>query len=368
MRLAFAIFVALHALIHLLGFLKAFELARALPLTIPISRAMGLMWLAAAALYFAAAVSLLASTRSFWFLVLFGALVSQVAIVASWSDARYGTAANVIALLAALYGAFTWGPFGLRAEYERRTADRLADLPDSTLVTDDELMPLPAPVQRYLRYVGVVGHPHPRAFRVRFTGRIRSGPDAPWMPLKGEQHNFIDPPTRLFWMQATMHGLPVEGLHSYDENGARMRVKLLSFVPVVDVAGAPFTRTETVTLLNDMCVMAPATLLNPAIRWRQLDSRSVEATYTNGPHTIRAVLLFNETGALVNFWSDDRPSLAPDGVTFVAQRWSTPLGPYRARGAFTLASRGEARYASPTGEYTYIEFDGLDVTYDPSSP
>jgi hypothetical protein len=76
------------------------------------------------------------------------------------------------------------------------------------------------------------------------------------------------------------------------------------------------------------------------------------------------VLVFDESGALVNFCSDDRPALAPDGHAFVAQRWSTPVGGYRASGAVRLASKGEGRYAAERGEYAYIEFDGLDVSYD----
>ncbi len=92
--------------------------------------------------------------------------------------------------------------------------------------------------------------------------------------------------------------------------------------------------------------------------------RSAEATYTNGPHTVRAVLRFDDTGALVDFWSDDRPSLAPDGEHFLPQRWSTPIGHYRAQGGLQLASRGEARYAAPTGEYSYIEFDSLELSYE----
>jgi hypothetical protein len=147
-----------------------------------------------------------------------------------------------------------------------------------------------------------------------------------------------------------------------------MRVKLLSLFPVAHAAGPAFTRTETVTLFNDRCIMAPATLVDPAIRWREIDARSVEGTYTNGPHTIRAVLLFDDAGALVNFWSDDRPSLAPDGITFVPQRWSTPVGGYRRQGPFMLVSRGEARYATTTGEYPYIQFDDLDICYDLRSP
>ena len=184
------------------------------------------------------------------------------------------------------------------------------------------------------------------------------------MTFTGEQHNFTDPRARFFSMQATMRGLPVEALHSYDERGARMRVKLLSLFRVVDASGVNFTRAETVTLFNDMCIMAPATLVDRTIRWRELDARSVEGTFTNGPHTIRAVLLFDDSGALVNFWSDDRPSLAPDGTTFVPQRWSTPIGDYRRQGPFRLASRGEGRNATGSGEYAYIQFDRLDVSYD----
>jgi len=54
--------------------------------------------------------------------------------------------------------------------------------------------------------------------------------------------------------------------------------------------------------------------------------------------------------------------VAADGARFVAQRWSTRVGDYRARGPFRLASRGEARYAGSTEEYAYIEFDDLEIT------
>jgi hypothetical protein len=325
---------------------------------------MGVVWLAATTLLLAATGALWVSPRWFWLLAAVGIATSQTAIVTSWRDARFGTLVNVVGLLAVVYGAAAWGPFGLRAEYHRRTSRGLAQLVAAPPVTDAELTALPMPVQRYLRYVGVVGQPHVRGFRARFRGRFRRGPDAPWMPIAGEQHNFATPPTRLFFMRATMRGLPVEALHAYDGQGARMRVKLLSLYPVVDAGGADFTRGETVTLFNDMCVMAPAMLVDPAIRWKDLDAHSVDASYTNGPHTIHATLVFEDAGALVNFWSDDRPSLAPDGATFVAQRWSTPVREYRNQGGVRLASRGEARYAAPSGEYAYIEFSDLEVSYD----
>lgn len=270
----------------------------------------------------------------------------------------------LVAFVAAVHGAFAWGPFGLRAEYKRRIAiaSNGVESQAHSVITESDLAPLPAPVQRYLRFAGVVGQPRVRSFRVHMQGRIRAAANAPWMPFRAEQHSFFDPPRRYFFMRASRAGLPLDGLHVYTEEGASMRIKLLSLLPVVTVDGPMLTRTETVTILNDMAIMAPATLISPAIRWRQIDDRRVEALFSNAGHDVRAVLVFDATGALANFWSDDRPALAADGVTLMPQRWSTPVDGYQWQGKFRLASRGAARYAAPSGEYAYLEIDNIKVT------
>lgn len=266
---------------------------------------MGVLWLAAAVLILAAVALLFAAPRWFWFVGLAGLVASQIAIVASWRDARLGTIANVVLLAAVIYGAFAWGPFGLRAKYERLVHDGLERTASSArpqLIAEADLAALPPLVQRYLRFAGVVGTPKVQGFRARMTGRIRGSAEAPWMPFSAEQYNFYDPPRRCFFMEATRGGLPLDGLHAYGEADASMRVRLLSMFPVVDLGGPELMRTETVTILNDMSLLAPGRLIDPAIRWRELDAHSVEATYTNGPHTIQAVLIFDDSGALADFW------------------------------------------------------------------
>ncbi|MBK7534882.1 MAG: hypothetical protein IPI49_05765 [Myxococcales bacterium] len=365
MRIAFAFVLFVHALIHVMGFLKAFEFAQLAQLKLPISRPMGVLWLAALALLLVAGVVLFAAPRWFWLVGLLGVVASQIAIIGSWSDARFGTMANVILLAVVVYGAFAWGPLGLRAEYERAVRDgvgQAASSPRSQDLTEADLAALPALVQRYLRFAGVVGTPRVGGFRARMTGRIRASASAPWMPFTAEQHNFYAPARRYFWMNASRGGLPVDGLHLYGEADASMQIRLLSLVPVVSLRGPAMMRTETVTIFNDMCIFAPATLIDPAIRWREIDAHSVEATYTNGPHTIRAVLVFDDSGALVDFWSDDRPALASDGKATLPQRWSTPIGEYRAMGPHRLATRGEARYTAPSGEYAYLELEIHEVS------
>jgi hypothetical protein len=124
------------------------------------------------------------------------------------------------------------------------------------------------------------------------------------------------------------------------------------------------TLAETVTLFNDMCIMAPATLVDPAIGWEEVDARTVRATFTNAGHTIRAELSFNNAGELTNFWSDDRRRAASDGKTMTPVRWSTPVRDYRTFGSVRLASRGDARWHEADAEYAYIELTLDQVQYN----
>jgi hypothetical protein len=356
LQLGFALLFSAHALLHLLGFAKAFGFAPLEQLRNPIARPLGVVWLGAAVLILAALVAWFVAPRWFWVLGVSGLLASQGAIITSWSDARFGTVFNVVLLAATVYGAFAWGPFGLRAEYEHLVNEGAARRSPSGAgaVTDADLSNLPNAVQRYLRFVGVA-ESRPSGFRARMTGRIRGSASASWMPFEAEQVNLYDPPRRFFFMRATRAGLPLDGLHVYDEQGASMRIRLLSMFPVVGLSGPELTRAETVTLLNDMSIFAPTRLLDPAISWREIDDRNVEATYSNGPHTIRAQLVFDDSGALVDFWSDDRPALAEDGKTLRPRRWSTPLGGYRVIERKRLATRGEGRYAGADEDFAYLE-------------
>ena len=121
---------------------------------------------------------------------------------------------------------------------------------------------------------------------------------------------------------------------------------------------------ETVTMFNDMCVLAPATLIDAAIQWEPIDDRSARATFTNAGHTIRAELSFNQAGELTNFWSEDRYQTSADGKTTTKLRWSTPLRAYRQFGPVRLASGGEARWHDANGNFEYIELTIDDVRYN----
>jgi hypothetical protein len=366
MKLAFVVLLVVHGLLHLLGFAKAFQFAELPQLTRPVPPLMGLLWLVAALLFLLTAGGLFFWPRWWWAIGGGAIAVSMVAIVPSWADAKFGALVNLIVLLGVLFGFLAHGPVSLRAAYERDADRRLSPSAPAGTITGADLAPLPAPVEQYLRASGVIGQPRVRNFRARLHGRIRSGPDSRWMPFTAEQYNFYDEPARLFYMDASLL-VPFQGFHRYVAASASMRVKVIALVPVLDVSGADMTQAETVTLFNDMCIMAPATLIEPAITWEEVNAHTVRATFVNAGHTIRAELSFNDAGELTNFWSEDRLKVSPGGKAMTRVPWSTPVGNYRSFGPVRLASRGEGRWQEEAGEYAYLELELDDVRYNVSA-
>jgi hypothetical protein len=359
--------VVCHGLVHLLGAAEGLGWADVPHLSEPISVAAGAVWLAAAGLAVAAGVMLLAGTRWWWVIGAVAVVVSQGVIITSWSDARVGTLANVVLLAAVVHGYASLGPSSFRAEFRRRVEPVLAGPPPGGVVRDADLSHLPEVVAAYVRRSGAVGRPRVANFRARVHGRIRGGPDKPWMRFTGQQVNGYGPQSsRLFLMDATMFGLPVDVLHVFVGPSATMRAKLCSLVSMVDAAGPDMDRAETVTLFNDLCVLAPVALVDARVTWQPIDDRRVRGTFTNGAHTVSAVLVFGDGHDLVDFVSDDRLRASSDGTSFTRQRWSTPLRGYRTIGGRRLATVGEGRWhaGSEEGQFAYLEFHVDDIAYN----
>lgn len=158
-------------------------------------------------------------------------------------------------------------------------------------------------------------------------------------------------------------GIPTVGIHLYKNATAIMKIKLAGLFTIVDGKGKEMDQGETVTVFNDMCYMAPASLIDKNIRWEILDSLSVKATFANGKQTISAVLHFNEKGELINFISKDRFD-TPDGKTYKSYPWATPAKDYKAINGYRLASSASLIYQRPEGDFCYGEFILTGIEYN----
>jgi len=139
-----------------------------------------------------------------------------------------------------------------------------------------------------------------------------------------------------------------------------MDIRLFGLFSVVNESGAVMDKTETVTLFNDMCLLAPATLIDKRIQWKSIDNKSVQAIFTNHGISISAILYFNEKGQLINFLSNDRTAL-PDHKQYP---FTTPVYAYRSINDHNIPANAYAVYEYPDGKFVYGKFRLKDIEYN----
>jgi hypothetical protein len=257
-----------------------------------------------------------------------------------------------VSVLAIGLGLVIWTTSLPRA-YEARKAEAIAAPHDEPrLLTEADIAHLPPPVRRYIALTGSIGRPVVTEVTLRFEATMYEAPGAPGMTGPVAQYERFDLPRRLFLMTARMKGLPVAVLHDFNGDQATMRVRLAGLLNVVDLAGLEVTRTETVTILNDLCFFAPSRLIDPRLTWTAIDDTRARVSFALGPNSVSAELVFNSKGELVDFVSDDRGMLQTDGTLRIL-RWTTPMSTYRDFGGWRVASEGEAIWHLPEGPFTY---------------
>lgn len=360
MKIMVALFILFHGLIHFLGFIKSLNAAAISQLKQTISLPAGILWLICGLLFIISAILIYLNHLSWWIAGLTAVLISQVIILYSWSDAKYGTIANVLIFIIVVAGAGMW-KFQRSFQKDYETALAGSTIRHDKILPDSGIASLPLPVQRYLRYTGVLNKPEISNVRITMTGKMREkGKD--WFPVSSEQYNFFETPTRLFYMTGIFSKIPVPGYHAYKNGIASMQVRLFGLIPVVNLSNRELNQAETVTMFNDMCLLAPASLIDERVQWVESDSLSATARFSCNGITVSARLIFNQEGQLINFISDDRYALS--GKTMNKLRFSTPVSKYKDFGGYRLPGVGSAIWHYPDGEFEYARFNILSVEYN----
>jgi len=322
---------------------------------------MGIAWTFGFILLGITALLLIWDVSYWWFVGFIAIILSQVLVISAWQDARFATFINALIFLAVIVG---YGQWSFENSFRN---DALQSLQRNNQVTtkilnENDIAHLPDPVQKYLRYAGVLGKAKVRNVEMIFNGAMRSK-GKKWFPFTSQQYNFFDEPERLFFMKAKVNGLPTNGYHCYKSGEARMLIKLLSLFPIVNETGEKMLTAETVTVFNDMCLLAPAALIDNRIKWEAVNEFCSKASFTNKGVTINATLYFNEKDQLINFISDDRF----ESTSMKQIRFSTPISDYKRINGFMLPTYGEAIWHYPEGKFVYGKFRIKDVKYNVSN-
>ena len=231
------------------------------------------------------------------------------------------------------------------------------------VITEADLAPLPDPVQRYLRYAGVVDKPQVRCVRVKQSGLLRTAPTQNWMPIQAVQYTTLAGSLSRTWYAEAKKGplTLMRGYDRYDNGSGHMLIKLFSLFSVADVRGPEIDISALIIFFNDM-VMWPTAFLDKSFTWEAINATSARATLRLFDRQASAILYFNERAELINFVTGERYRSV--GKEQLRTQWSTPLRNHREVNGFRIPTGGPAIWHLPEGEFEYIQIKLDEILYD----
>ncbi|TDQ16647.1 hypothetical protein DFQ04_2769 [Algoriphagus boseongensis] len=360
MRILFLILVFLHALIHLLGFIKGFGLKEVKELSLPISKPMGFLWLMAAGVLLLYAISYLSQWKYSWLIGLLAVVLSQVLIVIFWKDAKFATLPNLLILLVSL---MAWGQYQFSRMVEKETAALLqtSQAPSTEVIQEKDLEELPEPVKNWLRQSGMLGKPRIHIAKVIQEAEMQLKPDQNWMSAQAIQYSTLDSPGFIWSVEVKMNGfLSFRGRDKYEEGKGQMLIKLNSLIPIVNEQGEKLDEGTLQRFLGEM-VWFPSFALSPYLRWETLSDSSAKATLSYGEIEGSGIFEFNSKGEVTKFSALRYQGNKPD-----AQRkeWIMDIEDYETFEGIQVPSKVHSTWKDPNQSWTWLKLQVKEIRYN----
>lgn len=361
MRTVVTILIALHGVIHLLGFVKAFGLAEVENLKLPISKPLGMMWLAVFVLFSIAIVQRIIHSDYWWLVAGVAVVLSQVLIVISWQDAKYGTLLNVVILIAVVmaYSAYSFNKT-VNAEIDGLLAK--AKTPDKTILTDAMISDLPSVVQKWLNNSGAIGKEVAYNVHLRQELLMLMKPEqTDWTNATAKQYFTMDPPAFNWSVDLQMNPLmPVAGRDKFEDGKGAMTIKLFSMFPMVDVSdNAKVDQAALQRYLSEI-VWFPSAAVSPYISWRGIDEHTAEATLSYGGTTGSATFHFDDDGNFTKLVAM-RYKGADDAEP---SEWTVRALKTEALNGIKVPVECEVDWAMQNGTWTWLKLKVTGVEYN----
>ena len=260
-----------------------------------------------------------------------------------------------------------YGHYSFNKQVDNEVADMLAMVEGerAEIVSEEAVIQLPEPVQRWLYFSGVVGKPKVLAVRLKQEGRFRQTPQQEWMPFTAEEYYITALPA--FIWKADIKAGPLFRISARDRlDGAEgnMLIRLLSLFTIADAYGEEINRGSLMRYLDEI-IWFPSAAVSEHILWEPVDDDSAQATISYGGLSVTARFFFDEAGRVVNIVTE---RYRDEGGRFSAERWSTPILEYGEFDGLRLPVRGKAVWHLQNGDFEYFDARVTAIEYNRMEP
>jgi hypothetical protein len=230
-------------------------------------------------------------------------------------------------------------------------------------ITADQVLSLPEPMQRYLRYAQVLDKASLRTVRLTQHGVMRTQPEQKWLPFVAHQYFTTAPPA--FLWHCMMRPVPfvwVSATDRFSRSRGDMRIKLLSIIPMGDARGPEMDQSELQRYLAEM-IWFPTAWLSSAIEWQAIDAHSVKATMRASGITAGVVLHVNEQGQVTHVTAD---RYKEEHGHYLLAPWSGQCDDYQEVEGMRIPTRIAITWHLASGEFTWFRCKITEIEYDQS--
>jgi hypothetical protein len=355
MRLFFIFFLFGHGFFHALGFARIFD-PDVWP-TEPITRELGLFWLAACILFLATGYGFASNHRRWWMTGFTAVVVSQTLVIVEWNTAAWGTLPNAFVFLICLISYMNW-KFEIKA---KREADdlRVMAMNRKTSVSPSNYERLPGCVQRWMDWSGARTASIPDSAYLTQEGRLRLKEKADWLPFNAEQWFSLSEPG-FIWLAKVGEGklMRFMGRDAYRMTKGNMLIKAFGILKVADESGPVIDQGSAVRYLSEL-VWFPHMAMSGQIAWEEIDEHSAKATLHHG-EPVGGRFYFDETGRPQAF-----TALRYNSRTGKKEEWEIRMkrSEYLEKDGVRIPSQADVVWRLDSGDFHWLDLEVRSIEF-----
>jgi len=361
MKYFFSFLIFLHGAIHLLGFVKAYNMAQLPGLMGNISKMSGLFWLVATLLLLSAGFFFLRKESWWTWIAIVSVLLSLVLIISVWKEAKFGIIPNLIILIVACVSILTQ-LYNNKIDAEITQMLGQSKTIKHSKISEEDISGLPHPVQKWLKVSGVVSEEKIYSVWLKQKAKMKMKPGQEnWKDATAEQYFTIQNPA--FIWNVKMKMLPfikITGRDKFVDGKGEMQIKLLSLLNIVNEKGPKMDEGTLQRYLGEM-VWFPTAALSPFITWKAIDSCSAKATMDYRGTKGSGTFYFNEQGDFIRY---SALRFKGNEVNTERYEWVIDVKKHAVMNGIKIPAKLTATWKLDEGDWTWVEIDITDVNYN----
>jgi len=345
------ILILLHGIIHLFGFLKAFDIVEFENISKAVSKGFGVVWLLASVSFVTTAIMLILDSDNWWIVCLLAVIISQFLIISYWADTKFASVIN-IALLIPIFVTYSTQSFKTMIEDEIKSMYTRQSHSKFDSFSQDKFTALPPPVRNWLENSGAMSKGNIDNIYLEQEIKLKMNPEQKdWSVAKSEQYFTIYPPSFNWSIDLSMYGfLNLVGRDKFENGKGEMLIKLLSLIPVADAKNNSKIDQAALQRYLAEIVWFPTAALSNYIEWKSINETSAKATMNYKGTEGSGVFYFDESGDFVRFVADR----FKDVEDKEPKKWTVIANKIESRNGIRIPTECEAKWELDTGDWTWL--------------